>query len=283
MKIILCLHEIIPLTGRQEMQVMQCQLEIPGIPESLHFHVHSGNNTFVSKQIFQNRIWEPYETSVIIKYLKKGDVFLDIGANIGYFSVIASAIVGKSGKVIAYEPDENNFRMLKKNIKVNALTNTIAFKAAISDYSGRGYIYICEDNEGDHHIYDCGEGRERVGIDIVNGNDHIPEIANRLDFIKIDAQGAEAHILKGMDKLIQSNRDHLSMVIEFWPHGLKQSGASGEELLDSISGFNFDLFMIDPIGCRLIPITMAGLRSWVDDMDSDPENKGFMDLFLTNR
>jgi FkbM family methyltransferase len=262
---------------------MQCQLEIPGLPDPLLFHVHSGDNTFVSKQIFKNRIWEPFETSVIVNHLKKGDVFLDIGANIGYFSVVASTLVGASGKVIAYEPDENNFRLLEKNIAVNGLTNTRLFNAAVSDCSSSGYIYLCEDNEGDHRIYDCGEGRERTGIEIVHGNDHIPRVTDRLDFIKIDTQGSEAHILKGMDKVIQANKDHLAMVIEFWPHGLKQSGASGRELLDMISAFDFDLSMIDTNGRRLIPINVAGLRSWVEEMDSDPKNEGFMDLFLTSQ
>jgi len=262
---------------------MQCQLEIPGVPKPLLFHVHSGDNTFVSKQIFKNRIWEPFETSVIVNHLKKGDVFLDIGANIGYFSVVASTLVGASGKVIAYEPDEKNFRLLEKNIAVNGLTNTRLFNAAVSDRSSSGYIYLCEDNEGDHRIYDCGEGRERTGIEIVHGNDHIPRVTDRLDFIKIDTQGSEAHILRGMDKVIQANKDHLAMVIEFWPHGLKQSGASGGELLDMISAFDFDLSMIDTIGRRLIPINVAGLRSWVEEMDAEPENEGFMDLFLTSQ
>lgn len=272
-----------PFIRQQENQAMQCQLKIPGVSDSLLFHVHSGDNTFVSKQIFINGIWEPFETSVIVNHLKKGDVFLDIGANIGYFSVVASTLVGASGKVIAYEPDQKNFRLLEKNIAVNGLTNTRLFNAAVSDCSRSGYIYLCEDNEGDHRIYDCGGGRERTGIEIVHGNEHIPGVTDRLDFIKIDTQGSEAHILKGMDKVIRANKDHLAMVIEFWPHGLKQSGASGRELLDMISEFDFDLSMIDTIGRRLIPITLAGLRSWVAEMDAEPENEGFMDLFLTSQ
>jgi FkbM family methyltransferase len=262
---------------------MECRIEIPGMPNPMPFHVHPGSKTFVSRQIFQNSIWEPFETAVIVNHLKPGDVFLDIGANIGYFSVIAAAIVGETGKVIAYEPDERNFTLLKRNLSDNHFTNAAVFQAALSDYHGRGHIYLCDDNEGDHRIYDCGEGRERMDVDVFSGNHHIPEVSRHIDFIKIDTQGSEVHVLRGMDRLLQANADHLSMVIELWPHGLKRSGASGRAFLDMIAGFNFHLFMIDTIGCRLIPITLEGLYQWVADMEAQPENEGFMDLFLTRR
>ncbi len=259
---------------------MKRKLTIPGIGELLQLRLHDGVDVCVSKEIAEKNIWEPYETSLIVEKLRKGDVFLDIGANIGYYTVIASTIVGEKGKVIAYEPDEKNFELLAENVELNRLTNVHAFPAALSDCSGSGYIYLCENNKGDHRIYDTGESRKKLEIKLINADEHVPQITNRIDFIKIDTQGSETRIINGLKKLIEQNANHLSLIVEFWPYGLAKAGSSGHELLEILFSFDMSFFLIDHIEHRLIAVTKIDMLNWLKDIDSIPDNQGFANLFL---
>ena len=78
---------------------------------------HSEQDLFVSRRIREEGFWEPHETSLILELLQPGDTFLDVGANIGYFSILAAAAVGDAGHVIAYEPDPENYRLLQTNVE----------------------------------------------------------------------------------------------------------------------------------------------------------------------
>ena len=75
--------------------------------------------------------YEPYETELILKQVKSGDIIVDVGANIGYYTVLFADKVGKKGKIIAIEPDPINFEILQKNIKENKLFNVVAVQAAV--------------------------------------------------------------------------------------------------------------------------------------------------------
>ncbi|MCP4755638.1 MAG: FkbM family methyltransferase [Proteobacteria bacterium] len=255
-------------------------LNIPGISQPLQLYVHPDVDIGVSQQIIQKQIWEPYETALVVENLKEGDVFLDVGANIGYYSVVASHLVGENGKVVAYEPDESNYHLLVENIKLNRLTNVESFRAALSDTDENGFIYHCDDNLGDHRIYDTGDQREKAEIRIVDANQHVSKSSRHLDFIKIDTQGSETRIIKGLESLIRFNQEHLTMIIEYWPYGLRKAGSSGDELTELLFAFDLDCFIIDHIDHRLIPATKDDLLPWVRETDSDPENQGFMNLLF---
>src|SRR3989344_2665787 len=91
------------------------------------------NDTVVSESLIYNKTWSKHETKLVSKYLKKGDVFVDVGAHIGYFTLLASKIVGPVGRVYAFEPNTNNFKLLQKNVKRNKLNNVICINKAIAD------------------------------------------------------------------------------------------------------------------------------------------------------
>ena len=73
------------------------------------------------------------------------------------------------------------------------------------------------------------------------------------------------------------------MIVEFWPYGLRQSGASGEALLDLISDYDMALFIIDHCGHQLWPVSLDFLRLWVSETDADVSNQGFINILLTSR
>ena len=114
-------------------------LRIPGLAQPLQLYVHGEEDQHVSRRLREEGIWEPFETSLLLGLLRTGDVFVDVGANIGYFSVLAASCVGDTGKVFAFEPDPENFRLLVANTALNGVECRVRpVAAALSDAAGQG-------------------------------------------------------------------------------------------------------------------------------------------------
>jgi len=172
-------------------------------------------------------------------YIGRGHVVIDAGANIGVFSVLMSKLVGGRGKVYAFEPDKINFEILLKNLKINKCDNVIPINKALSDKNGRIKLYLSEWNKGDHRIYPSDEKRKSIEIETVTLDSFLKE---KIDFLKIDIQGAEALMFKGAKKSIFKNKP--KFILEFWPVGIKDSGEDYVEFIKQINK-NFNLYQIN--------------------------------------
>ena len=114
-----------------------------GIIELPEFKMYlDPNERVISKSIFLHKIWEPLESKLFCCSISKGDIVIDIGAHIGWYSLLASRRVGKEGIVYAFEPEPISFNILVKNIKLNDITNIVPIKKALSDSSGIQLLYI---------------------------------------------------------------------------------------------------------------------------------------------
>jgi FkbM family methyltransferase len=196
----------------------------------------------VSSTLFLTQVYEPEETRLVVRLLKQGDVFVDLGANIGYFDLIASGAVGSTGKVFAFEPDPTNLRLLRRNVEVNGCANVFVEPKAVTDTNRSVTLYLSSVNHGDHRIFassddsESNEGRPRssLPVDAVALDSYFPP-GSRVDLIKMDVQGAEYFALQGMKRLLRENR-HVVLMLEFWPHGLRETGVAPlaflQELLD---------------------------------------------------
>jgi FkbM family methyltransferase len=215
----------------------------------------------VSSSLCAERVWEPEETSFVMKTLQPGMVFVDVGAHIGYYTLIASSIVGDSGKVFAFEPDPGNFAFLQKNVRVNHCRNAVTEQKAVTASSQRVLLYCSENNFGDHRIYDPeGEHlhlrarrRRSVAVEAISLDDYFKDKPPRVDFIKMDIQGAEYGAFVGMQKTLQQNSG-IIVLAEFWPKGLEQAGAPPRLLLDEVRKLSFKIYRIDKQGpCETSP------------------------------
>jgi FkbM family methyltransferase len=198
-------------------------------------------------------VYEPFETKLVMDHVKPGDVVFDLGANIGYYTLLFSRAVGDKGKVFAFEPDPSNFALLKKNVEANACGNCVLFQKAVSDREGILRLFVDKDNLADHRIYDSGDGRASVDVATVTGDAVMREYGVRPSFVKIDIQGAEALAVAGMKALLADGKP-LTMVVEFWPKGLRQAGADPLALVRSLSDYGFRMSAIDEAGKVLRPI-----------------------------
>jgi FkbM family methyltransferase len=256
-------------------------LRIPGLPRPLRLYVHGERDQFVSRRIREEGVWEPFETSLVLGLLRPGDVFVDVGANIGYFSVLAASVVGAQGAVFAFEPDPDNYRLLCANAELNGMERCItAVAAALSDVAGEGQLFLSADNLGDHQVYAGDEIRSSLPIALFHGSDYLAERLQRLDLLKVDTQGAEFQVMSGLLPLLTALPQPPRIIIELTPHSLRQAGASGRALLELLATLGQPMWIIDHIEGRIAASSAAELALWCDNWDAVAEARGFMNILL---
>lgn len=130
--------------------------------------------------------------------IKETDLVIDIGAQIGIFSVFAASLANK-GKIFCFEPVFDNFSFLKTNIELNKLNNVFAYNLAVSDTDGKREIFLDNLNTGGHSIYNRSGTENIIVSESVDLNKWIEvNKFTNIDFLKIDCEGAEYEILKGL-------------------------------------------------------------------------------------
>jgi FkbM family methyltransferase len=203
-----------------------------------------------------NGIFEPFETEIVKKEIKKGDIVLDIGANIGYYTLIFAKLVGEQGKVFAFEPEPDNFALLEKNVEINGYRNVVLVQRAVSNKTGEIRLYLSEDNKGDHRIYDSHDGRKSIEVEAIRLDDYFKNYDGRIDFIKMDIQGAEGGAIQGMPLLLEKAKN-LKLTTEFWPIGLIRFGIEPEGYLKLLLKHGFKIYHINEQEKRLEPANIA--------------------------
>jgi FkbM family methyltransferase len=203
-----------------------------------------------------NRVHEESTTALFRKILKEGDIVVDLGANIGYFTLLAAKLVGKEGKVYAFEPEPRNYQYLTRNIQLNRYDNVVASQKAVADKPGTVKLFICPYDTGHHTIQKYGgiqayrpdfvdEKKEFVDVEQVRLDDFFKGKATKIDLIKMDVEGAEMLALAGMEQVIRQNKS-LIMLIEFFPLLIKEMGQSPEKFARSLlEDFHFKMYVVE--------------------------------------
>lgn len=225
----------------------------------------------VSQELIQSHKWEEYETKVFKKYLKKGDVVLDIGAHIGYYTLLAASIVGDTGKVYAFEPNTKNFSLLKKSVEENNFKNVILINKAVAEVSGEVTLFIDKKNTGDHRVYDTKDDRETTKISSISLDDFFKKESKKINVIKMDIQGSEAGAFKGGRELIKKNSE-IKIFTEFWPLGLRLSGSTAYEYVSMLTKSGLKLYDIDEEKKKTTEISTEDLLVPMNDEERDFRN-----------
>ena len=187
-------------------------------------------------------LFELRETQVVLGSVGRGDTFVDVGANVGYYTLLAAKLVGEEGRVIAFEPDPESFALLERNVRLNGFENVILEQKAVSNEPGTVRLYLAPENKGDHRIYETRrQPREFVEVEAVTLDHYFSDDLERIDFVKIDVQGADLAVLEGMTEIFDANQ-HLLLSVEFWPYGLREFGDEARDLLDFAVARDFRLY-----------------------------------------
>jgi FkbM family methyltransferase len=211
---------------------------------SLYYNARDGG---VGHKFLMYREYEPNMTRVIHAIIRPDTQVWNIGANLGYYTVLASKL---AAKVIAFEPHPTNLKMLRRNVELNALRNVSIVEAALSDTTGELSFFESESNTGDHRIANDGE-RNAIKVKSLAAADAIAEYESpRL--IIMDVQGSEGVILRSMKDELQRSRP--AMVFEYWPDGLAKSGSSAQEVEDLLYSLEYQVWRIDEYRSSLLRV-----------------------------
>lgn len=163
-----------------------------------------------SMQLATGRTKEPETIDRLKQDLKEGMVFIDAGAHVGYYTLLASKLVGKKGKVIAYEPSEHNYEVLKKNVETNNLENVDFYQYAVSEKDGTATFWLSEISTEDNSLFKDTNSAEGLTVKSVKLDTHVK---HKVDFMKVDVEGAEHLVLQGAEKIIL--KDKPVLIVEY--------------------------------------------------------------------
>ena len=220
-----------------------------------------GGMQFTSKPYIKHTIemilgrYEQEYVKILSLFIKPGDLVVDVGANIGYFSIQFSKLVGQHGSVVAFEPNPKAFEILKRN--TSRKENIKCFNLGLSDKSSRLDFFIPDDNtavaslvkdfaSANLNYFESGqaESLQHIKVDVVNGSDFLDSKGiENIKFIKIDVEGWEMNVLKGLESLIKKSPE-LVVFIEFNILAQTMSGHKPEELLNYLVNLGFNIFCI---------------------------------------
>ena len=198
------------------------------------------DDSSVSRDIKATGFYEQFETGIIMQWVKRGYTAVDVGAHIGYYTLILSRLVEDIGKVFAFEPSVENYELLQKNVDLNKCSNVFIEQMVVSDKTGKTCLYLNGENKADNRISKI-EKSLSIDVNCVRLDDYFRRYDSKIGFIKLDIQGAELKALQGMGCLLEKNED-VKLLIEFWPYGLRQCDSDPKELLDLLLGHGFQVF-----------------------------------------
>lgn len=215
-------------------------------------------------------IYDTYEIEVFKKLVKEGWVVCDIGAAVGYYSIIASNKVGNTGKVYAFEPDPYTFKLLQKNIRLYNLKNVYPEQIAIADKKGAVAFYQSETHPWDNRLINPPDQKRKKIYIRQDTLDNLLKGIRRVDLVKMDVQGVEERCLDGMTKIINSNKK-IILYIELWPRGLKEAGSNTKRFLDKLTGLGFKIYVLNTIEKRVVLFKnldeLLNLVNWLGYVD----------------
>jgi len=215
----------------------------------------------IGRSLFTRR-FEVAELAFVRLALKPGDIFFDIGANGGIFTVIAARRVGPGGHVYAFEPGLRELELLYRNIKKNNLANVTVVERAVSNASGKSQFAVSRDGAMNSLSRTNHPGQEIQGwriVETVSLDDFVDEFyIQKVDFIKIDVEGAEKLVFEGASRLLLPGC-RVTILFESSELNASGFGYSVREFLSSMSKTGLSVYYLDQ-DCSLLPILMQDIR-----------------------
>ena len=222
-----------------------------------------GHNMYASTfdRIIALYLWkfsrlENFETELSKKIVKRSASVIDIGANIGYYSLIFAKLVGKNGKVYAFEPDPENFRLLVKNILENKYKNIVPIQKAVTNKSGKIKLYHSMEHRGIHSVYKLRGERKIIEVNTTTLDQFINN-KTKLQVIKMDIEGSECLALSGMKRVIKKN--NIIILSEFWPRAIRKCKTSPKGFIEELKSYGFKINYIDERRREIRPIDYSSL------------------------
>jgi FkbM family methyltransferase len=226
----------------------------PGVKMKLY-----GDSVLCEMLLFQN--FEEETRAFLKAFLRPGDIFFDVGANVGFFTLIAARHVGALGKVHAFEPVRKTHARLIENVRLNGLTNVAGHCVAFSDTIGQATITVA--GEGFDAWNSLGKpymggvvGTEVVATTTLDEFVERHSLMGRISAIKIDVEGWENRVLIGANRTL-SGHDAPLLIVEFTERAARLAGSSCNELHRALNALGYEIMTFDQQTAALTLLPVA--------------------------
>ncbi|MGC1414514.1 MAG: FkbM family methyltransferase [Candidatus Acidiferrum sp.] len=185
--------------------------------------------------------WEPEFSRAVTSAAKQGMTVIDIGAHIGFHTLLFAKCVGPTGRVFSFEPLPENFDLLRKNVELNNLTQVRAFDKAVFSRAGEITISVPDDQPNSGNGSACLEkGVKQFRVNAVSLDAFCEEFSIRPDILKMDVEGAEYEVLKGAERVIAQFRPMLLIELHHF-----DGNVAAHPVPDLVSGWGYQIHWID--------------------------------------
>ncbi|MGA1869109.1 MAG: FkbM family methyltransferase [bacterium] len=209
----------------------------------LQILVRNPHESFIGRCIYLNGVWEKEVTEFILSRIKPGFIVLDIGADIGYYTLLFAKLVGPSGHVVSFEPIPKAKWYLDKNIEINKFNNVTSHSFALFDKKG----YVCL--EDPFHTSKINPSKQNISsndirVEMKVFDECAAEMGiTQVNLVKIDVEGAELNILRGMRNTLQEQ--HPALLVEVHPQQIQTFNFSAPDIIDFLSELNYQIEPVD--------------------------------------
>jgi FkbM family methyltransferase len=207
-------------------------------------------------------VLEHSELSLLRRIVRPHATVIDVGANLGFYTLELARLVGAGGVVHAFEPEPANYRLLSQAIGANGYDNVVAHEVAVSDRSGSTELFLSEIHQGDHRILPGPDHRRHLTVRMTSVDEFLPPPV-RVDVIKIDVQGAEGRVLRGMEGTIRVNPS-IVVLVEFSPRLMRAAGEVPAHFVSHLHSFDLPVGRLDRKRGRVEPIPRSELLALAD-------------------
>jgi FkbM family methyltransferase len=190
------------------------------------------------------------EAMMVRNNIKKDEIVVDLGAHIGYYSLMMAKLVGKNGKVFAFEPEPRNLELLYKNIEVNLYKNVKVIPKAVSDIDGECSLFVGQESFGANKIFKPKKTDtqkfEEIKTKTIRLDDYFEELGflKKISFIKMDIEGSEVRALQGMKNILEFN-ENLKIFTEINRDALEDSNSNFRDMLEFLKNYDFKFYISD--------------------------------------
>jgi len=204
----------------------------------------------LAPHILLDGFWENWITKVFIREVQPGMAVCDIGANIGYYSLLAAAAVGDDGHLHCFEANPDVCEILFQNVEINGfLPRTKIVNKAVFSRTTKLEFNVCQKHQGSSSLFIDEKLAEvyqdnitKINVDAISLDDYFPQ-GSKVDFIKVDAEGSEPDIFKGASRLLSENQN-IKIMMEWAPAFLNRSDMTARDFWDILSSYGFKAFRI---------------------------------------